>query len=65
MTREEIIIQLKEMREQGYTYKFIATAAGLDSADQLYKFLNRDAPAHWVMQRLETYLRQRQNGSDE
>lgn len=57
MTREEIIIKLKELHAQGYTYKSIAKAAGLENPDQLYKFLNRDAPAVYVMQLLETYLR--------
>lgn len=57
MTREEIKNQLKELRAKGYTYKLIAQQAGLDSPDQLYKFLNRDAPALEVMERLEIFLR--------
>ena len=57
MTREEIILQLKELRKKGYTYKLIAKQAGLDSAEQLYKFINRDAPAYWVQMRLEAFLR--------
>lgn len=56
MTREEIIIQLKQLREMGCTYQGIARDAGL-TPGQIYKFLNRDAPAKKVMQRLETYLR--------
>lgn len=65
MTREEIIFQLKEMRKQGYTYKGIAMAAGLENPDQLYKFLNRAAPAYWVTQKLEAYLRKvNGNGSN-
>ena len=58
MTREEIINKLKEMRAKGYTYKGIALEAGLEKPDQLYKFINRDAPAREVMRLLETYLRQ-------
>ena len=58
MTREEIVNKLKEMHANGYTYKGIAQAAGLETADQLYKFLNRAAPAKEVMRLLETYLRQ-------
>ena len=57
MTREEIILQLKELRQKGYTYKLIAKQAGLDNPDQLYKFINRDAPASWVQMRLEAFLR--------
>lgn len=57
MTREEIINKLKEMRAKGYTYKGIAQGAGLEKPDQLYKFLNRPAPAIEVMRLLETYLR--------
>ena len=57
MTREEIILQLKELRKRGYTYKLIAKQAGLESPDQLYKFMNRDAPASWVKMRLEAFLR--------
>lgn len=66
MTREEIIKQLKEMRAKGYTYKLIAKEAGLETTDQLYKFINRAAPAREVTQRLETYLRLvNRNESDE
>ena len=57
MTREEILFGLKEMRAKGYTYKLIAKEAGLESVDQLYKFVNRDAPAKEVTRLLETYLR--------
>lgn len=57
MTREEIIIKLKELRARGYTYKGIALGAGLEKPDQLYKFLNRTAPAVEVMRLLENYLR--------
>lgn len=63
MTREEIIFQLKEMRKKGYTYKGIAEDAGLDNADQIYKFINRPSPAYWVAQKLEAYLR-KVNGND-
>lgn len=57
MTREEIINKLKERREKGYTYKVMAYEAGLESPEQLYKFMKRDAPAYWVTQKLEAYLR--------
>lgn len=33
MTREEIIIKLKELRAKGYTYKGIALGAGLEKPD--------------------------------
>ena len=56
LTREEIISKLKELRKQGYTYKGIASAAKLYSADQLYKFIYRNAPAKEVMHLLEIYL---------
>lgn len=66
MTRDAIIKQLKEMRAKGYTYKLIAQEAKLDNPDQLYKFINRDAPAAWVKQQLENYLRRvNGNGSNE
>lgn len=64
MTREEIIIQLQVLRDMGCTYKGIARDAGLTSG-QIYKFLNRDAPAKKVMQQLEAYLRSLEGESDE
>ena len=65
MTRDEIITQLKALREMGCTYRGIAQDAGLKNAAQLYKFLNRDAPAKKVMQQLETYLRALEGESNE
>ena len=64
MTREEIITQLKALREMGCTYRGIAQDAGL-TPGQIYKFLNRDAPAKKVMLQLETYLRSLEGESDE
>lgn len=55
MTREEIIKQLQALRDMGYTYKGIAKDVDL-TPGQIYKFINRDAPAKKVMLQLETYL---------
>ena len=64
MTREEIIQQLQALRDMGCTYKGIAKDADL-TPGQIYKFLNRDAPAKKVMRQLEAYLRSLEGESDE
>lgn len=57
MTRNEIIYKIMKLRKQGYTYKGIALAAGIENPDKLYKFMARDYPAAAIQQKLETYLR--------
>lgn len=55
MTKEEILIALKEAKDKGVSYKGIALRAGLKPQD-IYDYMKRLTPMSRVHQALENYF---------
>lgn len=55
MTKEEIIIQIQELKTTGMSYKGIAQQAGLKPQD-IYDYMKRLTPCARVHEALEKYF---------
>ena len=55
MTKEEIIVKLKELKATGFSYQGIAQQTGLKVQD-IYDFMRRPAPRMRVHIALEEYF---------